>query len=997
MEHQKSKKMKWLALLIVVAVIVVVGILLYRKLMALLFGGAVAASIEDVYATIWSCMPAIALSGVVILAAIVVSIVVLRKGKALKRLVRVNAVIAVVLALAISANWICLGLQYTLVNKLMNSSDGLSDTTREESLALTEDIVGEGIVLLKNDDNALPLSTDTKLNVFGWGSTMPIYGGSGSGSVDESTAVSLLQGLKNAGYELNDALSEFYTAYRSDRPAVGTNGVDWTIPQPTIESYDEAGLFEEAKAFSDTALIVITRSGGEGMDLPERYSSESSYNKSQIGTDVVYSTQEDDIDTDKTYLELSNREIDLVERVTQEFDRVYVIINSANPMELGWLEEYQSIQAALWVGGAGAYGFNALGKVLSGEINPSGRLVDTYVYDVRTTPNYNNYGNFQYTNLEEITGSQEDVAKFINYVEGIYVGYKFYETAAVEGLIDYDATVQYPFGYGLSYTTFDKTISNFQADGSEITLEVTVTNTGDIAGKDVAQIYFTPPYYNGGIEKASTNLVEFAKTDLLQPGESQTLTISFSYEDMASYDDLGYGCYVLEHGDYVITLNENAHTVLDSETITLDNDVIYDDAHDGARSTDQVAAVNQFDFARGDVTYLSRADGFANYAQATAAPTNFVMSQEDIANFHCKHNFDAGQYDDPDAQMPTTGADNGLTIQDMTGLDYNDEQWELLLDQLTVDEMALLVANGGFQTVAVESINSPSTTDCDGPAGVWSLFTASIRGTAFPSAVVLASTWNKDLAQQRGERIGVECNELGVTGWYGPGMNIHRSPLSGRNFEYYSEDATLSYFMGAEEVSAVASQGVMVYVKHFALNDQETNRTFGVCTWATEQSIREIYLKAFEGAFKEGKSTAVMTAFNSVGPQWAGSCPALLQSVLRQEWGFHGAVVTDAMDPLADYYMDLNEGIRTGLTKGLAMGGTVEQISDRESVGTVVALRQAAHDTLYAVANSNAMDKNTGAPAWVVTFLVCDVILLLVLAGCEVLVIRMYRKAGRKQ
>ncbi|WP_275042591.1 glycoside hydrolase family 3 N-terminal domain-containing protein [Bifidobacterium scardovii] len=359
------------------------------------------------------------------------------------------------------------------------------------------------------------------------------------------------------------------------------------------------------------------------------------------------------------------------------------------------------------------------------------------------------------------------------------------------------------------------------------------------------------------MEKASTNLLDFAKTDTLDPDESQTLDIAFDDEDMASYDDTTSKSYVLERGDYAITLNADSHTVIDSRTITVAGDVIYDDAHDGKRSTDQVTATNQFDDARGEVTYLSRADHFANYATATAAPKNMTMSKESMAVYQDKATFDAADYD-ADAAMPTTGADNGLTIHDMTGLDYGDERWDQLLDQLTVDEMVEGVADGGFHMVAIDPVGSGESTDADGPSGLSSNFNASMKGTAFPPAVMIASTWNKDLARQRGTQVGVEGKELGITGWYGPAMNIHRSAFSGRNFEYYSEDGTLSGFMGGAEVAGATEQGMMTYLKHFALNDQETNRTNGLCMWATEQSIREIYLKAFEKAVKEGKSLAVM-------------------------------------------------------------------------------------------------------------------------------------------
>lgn len=987
-----EKKNKWLKPLVIVVVIAVAAYLAYRKIYDMLFGGAVAVSIEDVYSTLNAIKVPLIIAGIVIVAAVIVSISVTKKELSIKKMVRGQSVLASVLVVAVAANVICLKTEYSLINKVMTGSDGLSDETKQASLDLCEEISEEGVVLLKNEEQSLPISKDTKLNVFGWGSTQPIYGGTGSGSVSEESAVSLLQGLENAGFEINTALTDFYTEYRADRPSIGMGEVDWTSPQPTMKEYDEKNIFEEAKDFSDTAVVVITRAGGEGPDLPEKMSTENTYNTTQMGGEVTYSTNEEDLGSDKSYLELTARETEMVERVNENFDHVYVIINSANTMELGWLNEYENIKAALWCGGAGETGFNALGSILCGDVNPSGKLADTYVYDLMNTPTYNNFGNFEYTNSDEITGSVENKAKFVNYVEGIYVGYKYYETAAAEGVIDYDSVVQYPFGYGLSYTTFEKEITNIEDDGTTVTLEVTVKNTGDTAGKDVVEIYYTPPYYNGGIEKASTNLLDFEKTELLEPGDSETISISFKYEDMSSYDDLNNKSYVLEHGDYMITLNSDSHTVLDSEKITVEKDIIYNDEHDGKRSTDEIAATNQFDYARGDVTYLSRKDGFANYDEAVKAPENVEMTETQMKDYQCKNTYDASAYDDPDAEMPATGADNGMAIQDMKGLDYEDEKWEELLDQLTVDEMTALVADGGFHMIAVDSVDAAESTACDGPAGISSNFNSSISGVAYPPAVVIASTWNKDLAQARGEQVGKECKELGVTGWYGPAMNTHRSAFAGRNFEYYSEDGTLAGIIGGKEVSGATSQGVICYVKHFALNDQETNRTNGICTWATEQSIREIYLKAFEKAFKEGNSMGCMSSFNSIGTQWAGSCQSLLQTVLREEWGFHGAVITDAMDPLADFYMDLNRGIRSGLTQGLSMTGGDGLIADTDDANTVIALREAAHENLYALANSNAMDKENGTPGWVKVFIGVDVLLAVILAGCEVLLFRNYKK-----
>ncbi len=985
-----NKKKKWIAPAIIAAVIVIALIAIARWAYSLMFGGGVKVSMEDVYAHIAACAGPIALICIAIILAIIVSIAVRKKDEARRSMIRWQSFFGAVTAIAVALNWVAFGIEYTLLDQVFAEVKVLDEETVASSKELAENIAGEGITLLKNDSDSLPISTGTKLNVFGWGSTQPIYGGTGSGDVDESQAVSLLQGLKNAGFELNDELSQFYVDYRADRPVVGMGEVDWTIVQPTMDEYDEAGIFESAKEFSDSAVIVITRSGGEGMDLPDVYSSECSYNKSQMGSDVVYSTQEDDIDSEKSYLELSNREIAMVERVTAEFENVYVIVNSSNPLEMGWVDEMDNIDAALWAAGTGAYGFESLGKIMTGEINPSGRTVDTWVYDLKNTPTSNNYGNFEYTNSEEATLGT-GTAKFVNYVEGIYVGYKFYETAAVEGFIDYDTTVKYPFGYGLSYTTFEKNITGFNFDGTTISLEVEVTNTGSTAGKDVVEVYFTPPYTNGGIEKASTNLVEFGKTDIIEAGEKAAVSFEINVEDLASYDDLVNGCYVLEEGEYVITVNDDSHTVAASETFTVDSTVIYNDENDGARSTDGTAATNQFDQARGEVTYLSRADGFANYEEATAAPADFEMTEEQMADYQVKSRYDRADYDEADAQMPTTGADNGLTLADVVGLDYDDEKWDALLDQMTLEEMVEMIGNGGFKNTAAASVGAPQTVDSDGPASLKSMF-SDIAGTAFPSATMIAATWNKDLANARGTQMGIEGKQLGVTGWYGPGANIHRSAFSGRNFEYYSEDGTLSGMICGAEVKGATDQGMMVYVKHFALNDQETNRNNGICTWATEQSIRETYLKAFETAFKDGGCLAVMTSFNSIGTEWAGSSEGLLVNVLRNEWGFHGAVNTDAMDPLSDFYMDLNRGIRSGLTKGLSFMADTTLVSDTDQAGTVIAMREAVHENLYAVANSGAMDLDGGTANWVKAVIAIDVILLVLLAAASFLVYRNYKK-----
>ena len=546
------------------------------------------------------------------------------------------------------------------------------------------------------------------------------------------------------------------------------------------------------------------------------------------------------------------------------------------------------------------------------------------------------------------------------------------------------------------YVFYHRQTNRHSYDGEKITLDVAVKNTGDTAGKYVAEIFYEPPYYNGGIEKAAANLVQYAKTEILQPGEAQTLKITFRYEDMASYDSNGIksanGAYVLEAGDYKINLCSDSHTILDTYVAKVDKDVIYDDAHDGARSTDQVAATNQLTFAQGDVTYLSRADGFANYAEATAAPANHSLSAQALADYASAATFDAAKYDDPNAVMPTTGANNGLKLADLTGVAYDDPKWEQLLDELTVNDLFSLTADGGYHTVGVESIGLSATEDCDGPTGVHSNYNPA-AGPSYPGTVMLACTWNQPLAKARGEQIAKECAEINCTGWYAPAMNIHRSAFGGRNFEYYSECGVLSGLTAAAEVSGATENGLICYVKHFAFNDQDNYRQNNICTWLNEQSAREIYLKAFEQPIKAG-GMGVMTSMNAVGPVWAGGCKALLTNILRDEWGFHGAVITDAV--VSAWYMDGNLAIRTGGTKMLAFNITNEFYRDLNSVGTVTAMRNAAHGTLYALANSFAVTRAVSVPKWVKTTYAVDAVVAIILVAWEICAIRKYRKAKKE-
>ncbi len=995
-------KKSWIKPTIITSVVVILLITAGVWFYDLAFGGTLKLTVTDVTDALNACKIPLIVAGILVIVSIIILIVSFRIKKPLKNLVRVQTPIALLLAVMVAVNGFC-KIEYSVVNSVFAGTPGLDEETAQESKELASQIADEGIVLLKNEEKALPLSEDvSKINVFGWSSIHPIYGGTGSGAMAEEQCVSLVQGLENAGYEVNQELQEFYRDFRDERPhgslllrEIGQTKGDWTIPEPTIEEYEAKDMFEHAKEFSDTAMIFIARSGGEAGDLPMSITASGEENKQfgSLAESYDFTVQEDDVDPQKSYLELSNREIKMVDKVTEEFENVIVVINSSNAMELGWVEQYDNIKAALVVSGPGEVGFNALGKILKGEVNPSGHLTDTYVYDLQTTPGSKNYGSFAYDNYESVTGAKENVSMFVNYVEGIYLGYKFYETAAEEGLINYDETVQYPFGYGMSYTEFQSEIESAEDNGKEIVLNVKVKNIGETAGKHVVQIYYTPPYYNGGIEKASQNLLQFAKTKVLEPGEEELLAVTVSYEDMASYDSscikTENGGYVLEKGKYEISLCSDSHTKIDSYQAEVKKDVIYDDENDGKRSSDEVTATNQLQFAEGDVTYLSRENHFANYEEAIAAPADFSLSDEALADYRSAYTYNIDDFETEDEKMPVTGAKNGLKLKDMKGLDYEDEKWEQLLDQLTVEEMFNLSANGGYHTIAVESVGLADTEDADGPTGIHSNYNEG-TGISYPSAVMLANTWNQELAERKGEQIGKEARELGITGWYGPGMNIHRSAFSGRNFEYYSEDGTYSALMAGKEVGGAAREGLIVYMKHFALNDQELHREKGLCTWSTEQAIREIYLKPFERSVKDGGATGTMSSMNSIGTQWTGCCDALLNNILRDEWGFNGSVITDAY--IGMYQMSADYAIRTGGTKILAFSVTDDFFSNVDSANTVNALREAAHGTLYALANSNATDTEISTLVWVIALIGIDVLLLIWICIEEFIAIKKYKK-----
>ena len=947
----------------------------------------ISVEMEDVLAVLQLCKPYI----IGIIAALVIGIVIMiacrRMSRGKKFLIRGEAAIAMVLAVVVCVNMICFGPMATLIG-LATGNGTLSDETNEEAAEVAEEIMEDGIVLLKNE-SLLPLNETKKLNIFGWESINPAYGGAGSGGINDLyDIVSLNQGLENAGFSINQELVDFYNNYGADNPEMSIQKQSWTLPEPPVDTYSDE-LIKSAKEYSDVAVVVLSRKAGEGHnDIPMDVRKAAYDNNSD---------EYDDFPEGEHYLQLSQTERDMVDMVCSNFDNVIVVYNGANQFELGFADEYPQIKSVVWCPGTGNVGFNALGKVFSGEVNPSGKTPDTFIYDMTTAPWWNNAEKTEYTNLADmaVEGMNAGTAQvyapaFTNYVEGIYVGYKYYETAAQEGAIDYDKTVQYPFGYGLSYTEFEQKMGELEEKDGQISVDVEVTNTGDVAGKDVVEVYYKPPYTNGGIEKSSANLIEFAKTDLLQPGESQTVTVTFSIEDMASYDENNAKAYVLEKGDYVISINSDSHTVLDQKTYTADKDVVY--KGENKRASDDTAATNVFEDAKGDVTYLSRADHFANYEEATAAPASAELGEPYVSEYHLNSNFDKTTYLNDEDVMPTTGADNGLTLADMRDADYDDPRWEKLLDQLTVDEMANMIAMAGYQTAAMDSVGKVATLDFDGPAAINNNFTG-VGSIGFPIEVVVASTWNKELAQAWGECMGKISQEMGAEGWYAPGMNTHRTAFGARNYEYFSEDGVLAGNMGAKAVEGARKYGVYSYIKHFALYEGNAKM---VSVWSNEQAIREIYLKPFEISVKQGGANAVMVSWSFLGDKWTGESSNLMNTVLRDEWGFRGMALTDFFRNNGHGFMNADAALANGVDAMLStFNGEENNVANPEHPTSVLQMRNACKNVMYTVVSSWAYDgehEETGMENWKKAGIGIDIVIALFMAGMEVLIIRGYKK-----
>lgn len=886
---------------------------------------------------------------------------------------------------------------------------------------LVEEISGAGIVLAKNEGAALPLAAGSSVTMLGRAAADPVFGGSGSGSVDTNSAVNARQGLENAGFTVNDAVYGAIEAYAAenprgfiemDRPDIST----YFIGEMPVDGYEaQSSSFAE---YSDAAVVFIGRPGGEGGDLTRDMSD-----------------WDDNAEPGQHQLELNKDEKDLIELAKASFDTVVVVVNSSTTIEMGDLQADAGVDAILLAGSPGATGLNAVGTILSGEVNPSGRTSDLWAADFTADPTFVNFGGFLYDNLsvsypvsavETATSNATvtDEAPFVNYAEGIYFGYRYYETAAAEGFLDYDEAVVYPFGYGLSYTDFAWTVTGTEAGEVDGTIAVTVdvTNTGTVAGKDVVELYYTAPYTPGGIEKSEVVLGDFAKTGVIEPGASESVTLELPVEDMASYDYADAGAYVLEAGDYAISVRTDSHTVAagtEPITYTVDSDVVY--SGENHRSTDLAEVTNQFDDVSaqfstepedGKIVPMSRADFAGTFP--TAPTGDQLVASDAVAEGFAAWDVDA-EADAFDGEMPTTGASTELSLIDLRGLPKDDPQWDELLDSLSVGDMTDMLLNGAYQTAAIGSIGKPQTTEPDGPAGFSSFINSSINGVAYPSEFLIAQTWDVDLGRAMGEMLGNEAMFKDINGWYAPAANLHRSPFAGRNFEYYSEDPFLSGRMMTSVANGAAEKGVYTTLKHFALNDQETNRVNnGIATWATEQTIREIYLKPFEMAVKnismevpyladdEGTietttvgSTAIMSSFNRIGATWAGGSEALMTDVLRGEWGFEGFAISDFnLYP----YMNPNQSISAGTDLTLTFQPS-KSLADTSSAKAVSDIREATHNILFTVANSNAVNGLApGAtvsytpPTWVYIQIGASILVgLLVVAGALMVTRRVLR------
>ncbi len=915
------------------------------------------------------------------------------------------AIIAVLLIATIVAD-VLVAKYLTMIKLYFRDTDtSVYEMSADEALAaaskFNEELGDEGIVMLKNaGDAALPLPAGTKINLFGNASYQTLYQGSGSASswFKQDLNVNFKQGLEDAGFEVNPGLWKFYEdnyQERSDQEGGMANmsGADHSILEQPVSQYEEyeyegQNVLEYSESYSDVAVLVIGRAGGEGSDAVMEM---DGYTGGDAG---------------KHYLELQSVEQELLSYIEQNYETVIVVLNIAMPMETGFIDD-EAVDAAFWVGMPGSKGCGSFGKILAGDVNPSGHLADTYAYALESAPSYYNFGDYTYSNFE---GNN----KYVYYQEGIYVGYRYYETAAADGFIDYDETVQFPFGYGLSYTTFDWEVGETKLGevGGTISVDVKVTNTGDVAGKDVVQLYYASPYDpEEGIEKSAIDLGAFAKTSLLEPGASETVTLTLNVDDMAAYDYRNAQCYVLGSGDYALRLQTDSHNVkvngdgtkVDEIIYTVDDTVVYNDANQGKRSTDVVEAVNRFDdVTAGDgyfgenaqITYVSRSDWAGTMPTSRETSMDAAASAETVALM--TNDTSGWEYDLdnlPQAEPAVTGADNGLQISDMVGLEFDDPLWQELIEQMSIDELRKLYGTCGWSNPAVLSINKSAAIDMDGAEGLHDL-TSDKTANQYVGSTVRGATWNTELSHEMGLVYGDECLANGVTGMYGMTVNIHRSPFNGRCFEAYSEDPLLSGKIAAEEIRGLQEKGIAVYLKHMVVNDQETNRS-GVHTWTNEQALRQIYLKPFEIVTKEADCTGYMTSYNYLGTGWTGASKAMITDVARGEWGTMGRMITDAAMDFDIYVPDT--GVLAGLDMWLApMTATTSEKLYGTDYG-IRMLQESAHRQLYIYANTSGIGMTAHeSDTWKLVVGAANAVLVLgMLISLVVLVIPGFR--GKKE
>lgn len=848
---------------------------------------------------------------------------------------------------------------------------------------LVKQVEAEGAALLMNANGALPLAEGSKVSLFSTSTVNLVYGGTGSANVDASKALDLRTACEMSGLSVNTTLWDFYKTGDGAQYVRNNGGFSGgeTINEAPWSAYTDEVL-ASVEEYNDAAVVVLSRVGGEGAD--------SEYQTAN-------------------YLALDDTEREMLAELKNLKDagklkKIIVLLNTSNALQLDFLQnDAYGVDAVLWIGGVGIAGTDAVADILAGKTNPSGSLVDTYCYNNYSSLAMKNFTPVTYAGYEEGL-IPENASTYMIYQEGIYVGYKYYETRYEDyvmgtgnaGEYAYGDDVAFAFGHGLSYTDFeysDVSVS-YDAAAGTYTMNVTVTNTGDLPGKETVQAYVSSPYtqydIDNKVEKASVSLVGFAKTEILEPGTSETLAIEIDGDYVASYDAYGAKTYILDEGDYLFAAATDAHdaanNVLAAKGFTPENT---DGRMDAEGNADLVAVWNNPELDT--TTYAVSDNGTAITNQLEGADPNLNDAVEEEVVFTSRNDwmgtmpsdealvltltdalkdalqdvqYDPADYED--VEMPTLGAKNGLTLYDMIGLDYDDPKWEELLDQLTFDEMVTLIGDSFHWTMPVKSIEAPGTRDENGPQGLTvTLFGAglNVQTTALTSEDVLAATFNTDLVYKMGNIVGNDCLAANVPVLYGPGANTHRSPYGGRNFEYYSEDGVLASEIGEAEVRGIEEKGVHVVIKHFALNDCEQDR-IGLGVWLTEQAAREIYLRAFQGALESSQAggNGVMMAYTRWGTQWSGANAGLIKGILNEEWGCHGKQITDNV---LTAYVNGVDGVMGGTTAFDSMlafyiinngNGQGRLPEYRNDPVVVTAMREAAHSDLYATANSSGMN-----------------------------------------